>query len=118
MGIVLSMRIIGTICIWLFALLTLVGGLGGILLMVRRDSLLLGLCGLICPLLHCKSVRLLLAVMLILVDCLLGLNCAPFLWFPVVFFFLSLPAVPFFLGVTVLFILYSQNSAALIIAHF
>lgn len=38
----------------------------------------------------------------------ISLNCEPFLWHPVISFFLLLPAAPFFIGVTTLLILYRK----------
>jgi hypothetical protein len=38
----------------------------------------------------------------------ISLDCAPFLWHPVISFFLLLPAAPFFIGVTALLILWRK----------
>ena len=104
MGIILSMRIIGTLFIWLFAVLTLVAIWGDFTDGEAGFASIGALWFDLSP----TTLQISEAIVSRYIDpcgLFIGLNCAPFLWFPVVFFFLGLPAVPFFLGITIVLIL-------------
>ena len=104
MGIILSMRIIGTLFIWLFAVLTFVAIWGDFADGEAGFASIGALWFDLSP----TTLQISEAIVSRYIDpcgLFIGLNCAPFLWFPVVFFFLGLPAVPFFLGITIVLIL-------------